>query len=47
MLKSANKKMIDRGGLYERKFVTFVEHAHNSFGEKYCLQQPEKYPEVI
>lgn len=41
------KKKQQRGGFYERKFVTIAEHAEGSFGEKYCLAQPEKYPEVV
>lgn len=45
--KCKQKKYLERGGFYNRKFVTFAEHCPNSFGEKYCLAQPEKYPEVI
>lgn len=41
------KKYLERGGFYNRKFVTFAEHGPNTFGEKYCLDQPEKYPEII
>lgn len=40
------KKYLKRGGFYNRQFVTFAEHSPNSFGEKYCLAQPQKYPEV-
>lgn len=36
-----------RGGFYERAFVTIAEHPENSFGEQYCLNQPDKYPEII
>ena len=41
------KKFLERGGFYHRKFVTVAEHRPNSFGEKYCLEQPEKYPEIL
>jgi predicted house-cleaning noncanonical NTP pyrophosphatase (MazG superfamily) len=40
------KKRQARGGFFERKFVTIAEHPEGSFGERYCLAQPEKYPEV-
>lgn len=40
------KKFLDRGGFYDRKFVTVAEHKPDSFGERYCLKQPEKYPEI-
>lgn len=45
--KCKQKKYLERGGFYDRKFVTYAEHSPNSFGEKYCLAQPEKYPEVM
>ncbi len=44
--KCKQKKLSERGGFYKRKFVTVAEHQNNSFGEKYCLKQPEKYPEI-
>ena len=40
------KKHQERGGFKERKFVTVAEHLEGSFGEKYCLADPEKYPEI-
>jgi predicted house-cleaning noncanonical NTP pyrophosphatase (MazG superfamily) len=40
------KKRLDRGGFKERKFVTIAEHQADSFGEKYCLADPTKYPEI-
>ena len=40
------KKFQERGGFFERQFVTIAEHEPGSFGEKYCLAEPEKYPEV-
>ncbi len=42
-----HKKYDERGGFHGRKFVTIAEHAVDSFGEKYCLADPEKYPEVV
>ena len=36
-----------RGGFEGRKYVTVAEHPENSFGERYCLADPTKYPEVI
>lgn len=43
-ISAANEK---RGSFQERKFVTIAEHKLGSFGEKYCLSDLEKYPEVI
>ena len=42
-----NKKYNERGGFEGRKFVTIAEHPVGSFGEKYCLNDPEKYPEIL
>lgn len=39
-------KFEKRGGFNGRKYVTIAEHFEGSFGEKYCLSDPEKYPEV-
>lgn len=41
------KKLTERGGFSGKKFVTIAEHSAGSFGEKYCLADPEKYPEVF
>lgn len=41
------KKRNERGGFSGRKFVTIAEHPQGSPGEKYCLAQPDKYPEVF
>jgi predicted house-cleaning noncanonical NTP pyrophosphatase (MazG superfamily) len=41
------QKRAERGGFFERKFVSTVQHQPGSFGEKYCLANPEKYPEII
>lgn len=42
-----NKKYNERGGFEGRKFVTIAEHPVGSFGEKYCLNNQEKYPEIL
>ena len=41
------KKNEKRGSFKGRKFVKVAEHLVGSFGEKYCLADPEKYPEII
>lgn len=40
------KKFNERGGFYSKKFITIAEHQVGSFGEQYCLKDPEKYPEI-
>lgn len=40
------EKRQKRGGFQNRCFVTLAEHLRGSFGEKYCLADPLKYPEV-
>ncbi len=40
-------KQKERGGFSERRFVSFAEHPVGSFGEQYCLADPNKYPEII
>lgn len=45
--KMQRKKYEERGGFEGKKFVTVAEHTPGSWGEKYCLADPEKYPEVI
>ncbi len=41
------KKREERGGFSGRRLVDIAEHPAGSFGEKYCLADPVKYPEVI
>lgn len=41
------KKFSERGGFYKGKFVTVAEHPPHSLGEKGCLEQPDKYPEIL
>lgn len=41
------RKRESRGGFMGRKFVEVAEHPIGSFGEKYCLADPEKYPEIM
>ena len=46
-ISTAQKAKIEqRGGFSERKYITIAEHPENSFGEKYCLADPIKYPEI-
>ncbi len=40
------KKGKERGGFGQRMFVETAEHPVGSFGERYCLAEPEKYPEI-
>ena len=41
-----DRKHRERGGFQGRKYVTVAEHLPGSFGEKYCLADPTKYPEI-
>jgi predicted house-cleaning noncanonical NTP pyrophosphatase (MazG superfamily) len=41
------KKQTERGSFMERKFVETAQHPVGSYGEHYCLADPEKYPEII
>jgi len=41
-----DKKRSERGGFEGRMFITKAAHLEGSFGEKYCLKDPEKYPEI-
>lgn len=41
-----NQKKEERGDFKKRTFVETAEHPIGSFGEKYCLANPIKYPEV-
>jgi len=41
------KKREERGGFQARCFVDTAEHPEGGFGEKYCLADPDKYPEVF
>lgn len=47
VITAQEKKRQQKGGFQGRKFVTFAEHQEDSIGERYCLADPEKYPEVI
>lgn len=40
------RKKAERGGFDERKFVQKVEHPDGSAFAQYCLNQPNKYPEI-
>jgi len=37
----------ERGGFAGRIYVEKAHHPIDSFGEKYCLANPQKYPEII
>ena len=37
----------ERGGFEGRTFVEVAEHPIGSYGEKYCLADPVKYPEIL
>ena len=47
IIAAQTKKRQDRGGFSGRKFVDIAEHPVGSFGETYCLNDPEKYPEIV
>lgn len=47
VLLAQHKKRTERGGFMERTYVTVAEHPEGSFGEKYCLAAPDKYPEIF
>ena len=40
------QKYQERGGFKDHIFISTAEHQVGSFGEQYCLADPEKYPEV-
>lgn len=47
IIKLQEKKRRERGGFHGRKFVSVAEHPIGSFGEKYCLNDQDKYPEIF
>ncbi|UNE35338.1 nucleoside triphosphate pyrophosphohydrolase [Vermiphilus pyriformis] len=42
-----NAKRDERGGFLNRKYVVSAQHVVGSMGEAYCLNDPDKYPEII
>lgn len=46
MQNAREKKLNEKGGYQEQMFVTFAEHPKDSPQERYCLADPDKYPEV-
>jgi predicted house-cleaning noncanonical NTP pyrophosphatase (MazG superfamily) len=46
ILRAQSQKREEKGGFSSRTFVEVAEHPAGSYGEKYCLADPEKYPEV-
>lgn len=47
IIAAQEKKRNEKGGFAGRTFVTIAEHPADSLGEKYCLADPEKYPEIV
>jgi predicted house-cleaning noncanonical NTP pyrophosphatase (MazG superfamily) len=47
IIAAQTKKREERGGFASKRFVETAEHPVNSFGEKYCLADPIKYPEIF
>jgi predicted house-cleaning noncanonical NTP pyrophosphatase (MazG superfamily) len=41
------RKRNERGSFVGRRFVETAQHPIGSFGEAYCLADPQKYPEII
>lgn len=46
VLAAQTAKRNKRGGFWGRKFVETVDHPETSSAVQYCLNQPEKYPEI-
>ncbi len=40
------EKRAERGGFFERQYITHAEHPAESDTTAYCLAHPEKYPEI-
>jgi len=47
VIRCQHEKRQERGGFSGRKYITLAEHPIGSFGEAYCLNDPEKYPEMF
>lgn len=41
-----DEKRLKKGGFLGRKFVSLAEHPSGSEAERYCLENPNKYPEL-
>jgi len=46
VLNAKNIKYEERGGFEGRNFVISAEHPENSYCEKYCLNNIDRYPEI-
>jgi len=46
IMAAKDAKFKERGGFSGRKFVDFAEHPEGSYGEQYCLLDPQKYSEI-
>jgi predicted house-cleaning noncanonical NTP pyrophosphatase (MazG superfamily) len=44
--KIKDEKFEDLGGYSKSQLITHVEHPAGSAAEKYCLENPEQYPEM-
>lgn len=47
VLATKAKKLVDRGGFEGRVFITKASHPEDSRVAIHCLNNPEKYPEII
>lgn len=47
LLNAKNKKNDERGDFSGRKYVEYSDHPHGSRGERYCLNDPDKYTEIL
>lgn len=47
ILAAQERKHAERGGFAGRSYVTVAEHPEGSAMEHYCLDAPDKYPEII
>ncbi|MCA9508537.1 MAG: nucleoside triphosphate pyrophosphohydrolase [Myxococcales bacterium] len=47
IITAKNNKKSKRGGFSDRIYVESTLHPEGSFGEKYCLADPQKYPEIF
>lgn len=47
VIAAQRKKLEQRGGYQDRKYVITAEHLQGSVCEQYCLAEPEKYSEIL
>src|SRR5579885_751284 len=46
IVSAQTKKFDERGGFFERKYLETVAYPEGSYWERYCLANPEKFPEI-